>query len=227
MLAFDPTNPFPLFPAASRPYAEAKAHAALVDEWLGLRSEAVERAVLANPRYAASTASDPCAQEYWRGLPSASLQTPYVELRALLDQVAPAPGQTLVDLGSGLGRLAHVVGREHPGVRFVGYEIVEERVVESRRCLAPFDYPNVRIERADLSATGFVPLRADFYFLYDFGSRRAIEKSLSDLRQIAQSSAITVVARGGLSRSLIARHHPWLGDVRTPRHYDNYSIYES
>ena len=227
MLVFDPTDPFPLLPPGSFSHAEAKAHAALVDEWLGLRVDLVERAVLANPRYLPTGSGHDTPQEYWRGLPSDSLQTPYVELRALLHLIAPAPGHTLVDLGSGLGRLAHVVGRQHPGVRFIGYEIVEERVRESVRCLEPFGYPEVRIEQADLGAASFIPLSAEYYFVYDFGSRPAIEKTLADLRRIAQERSITVVARGGRSRSIIARLHPWLCDVRTPRHYDNYSIYSS
>ena len=49
---------------------------------------------------------------------------------------------------------------------------------------------------ADLSALDFKPEPAQFYFIYDFGSREAIEKTLQDLRSIAALQPISVIGRG-------------------------------
>ncbi len=73
----------------------------------------------------------------------------------------------------------------------------------------------------------FKPDAADFFFIYDYGTRPAVQKTLEDLREIARSRPITVVGRGRLSRDAIERQHPWLSQVCPPRHFKNYSIYSS
>ena len=42
-------------------------------------------------------------------------------------------GDTFVDIGSGYGRVGCVVGVNFPNSRFLGYEIVQERVIEAQR----------------------------------------------------------------------------------------------
>jgi hypothetical protein len=80
---------------------------------------------------------------------------------------------------------------------------------------------------ADLSDLAFRPLAAEFYFIYDYGTPRAISKTLEDLRVIAQRQAITVVGRGRSSRDAIEREQPWLSQVMKPEHHGHYSIYRS
>lgn len=227
MIRFNPDAPFPLLAAESHSYAEAQIHSAKVDSWLGMRTEAVELA-LNGPGPAGKVVDQETAiQQLWIGLPTRTLLTPYTEIRLILDQLAPPAGSTVVDLGAGYGRMGFVVGWHYPEVRFIGYELVDERVTEARRCLEEFAFPRVRMECADLNEASFRPESAEFYFLYDFGSRQAIDKTLDDLREIARSRAITVVGRGRASRDAIERRNPWLSEVVAPEHYPHYSIYRT
>ncbi|MCM2324247.1 MAG: class I SAM-dependent methyltransferase [Oligoflexia bacterium] len=218
-LAFDPTHPFPLLPEGSHSYPEAQAHAEAVDAWLGLRTAEIEAELAVRPR--------PEGQQLWIGTPTRVFLTPYTELRLLLDRLAPGAGTTIVDLGAGYGRMGFVLGVHHPGVRFLGYEFVEERVKEGQRGLARWTYPGIELRQADLAAASFLPEPADFYFIYDYGTREAIEKTLGDLREIARLRPLTVIGRGRASRDAIERRHPWLSQVVPPRHFGHYSIYRT
>jgi hypothetical protein len=224
MIPFDPQNPFPLLPDSSSypTYKDAQKHSAEADAWLGLNTEDAEKKI-----QSISSGTDIRDEQLWVGLPVKTLLTPYTEIRTLLSQLDPKPDQRIVDLGAGYGRMGFVIGRHFPDVHFIGYEIVEERVEESNRCLKKFNYLKVQMRVADLSAPNFKPVEADVYFLYDFGSRVAIEKTLFDLRGIARNRPIQVVGRGRASRDAIEREHPWLSQVHAPRHFDHYSIYQS
>jgi hypothetical protein len=198
-------------------------YSAAVDAWLGFDIVEIEKRI--HERLGNSKLGD--AQEYWVGLNIQSLLTPYTEIRDLLDRLGLKAGEKIIDLGAGYGRIGFVIGHYYPETDFVGYEAVEERVTETQRCLASLRYPRVRMEIADLSDPGFKPEAADYYFIYDYGTRPAVEKTLEDLKAIARTRKITVVGRGRLSRDAIERHHPWLSQVQSPQHFKNYSIYFS
>ena len=222
-LVFDPADPFPLFHPDTHSYREEQTHSAEVDAWLGLRTEETEAAIART----AVPGVNRKEQELWIGLPVKSLLTPYTEIRRMLEMVAPKPGHTVVDLGAGYARMAPVLARHHPGVAFIGYEFLRARVIEARRCLGLEDSGTSRIQQQNLGDSAFSPVPAEFYFLYDFGARETIEKTLQDLRRIAETRAITVIGRGRSSRDAIERHHPWLSQVNAPRHHGNFSIYRS
>lgn len=224
MLRFDPLNPYPLLLPGVASYAEDQAHGAAVDAWLGIRAESIEAALVARNKI---QRSDP-DQQLWIGLPVQAMLTPYTELRAILAEVAPKPGQSIVDLGAGYGRMGFVIAKHHPGVRFLGYEYVVERVHEGARCLEAATVPeNVELKQADLSHSEFLPEAADFYFIYDYGTPKAIAKTLEDLKLIARSRAIKVIGRGRSSRDAIEREQPWLSQIIAPEHHGHYSIYRS
>lgn len=208
MLEFDPEDPFPLLGAVS--YADEKAHARRVDAWLGLRIEETETRLKSYP-----------GQETWQTKGSDVFLTPYTELRRMLELLQPIG--TIVDLGAGYGRLGFVIARQFPGVEFIGYEIVQERVEEGARALASFS-PAAKFLHADL--TQFTPPPAEYYFLYDYGTREAIAKSLDDLKEIARKQKITVIGRGRAVRDEIERRQPWLTVVE-PEHHGNFSFYRS
>lgn len=218
MITFDPSDPFPLLPDAD--YKCAQKHSTKVDEWLGLQTEKTEKEI----KSISSSGKD---EQLWIGLPMRSMLTPYTEIRTLLSQLNPQVDERIVDLGAGYGRMGFVIGRHYEEVHFTGYEIVDERVVEANRCLQKLKHPRIQMRTADLSAPEFKPIDADVYFLYDFGTRAAIEKTLFDLRAIARACSIRVVGRGRASRDAIEREHPWLSQVHPPEHYDHYSIYRS
>ena len=223
MFEFRPENPFPLLAHDAYTLEQAQSHAREVDAWLGLVTEPIESELLARSQ-ARGREQD---VEKWIGLPVQTLLTPYLEIRSMLDALAPQDGSTVVDLGAGYGRMAWVIGAHYPAVRFVGYELVAERVQESLRCLARSSYSNVQMIEADLSAPEFQLPEADSYFMYDFGSRSAIDQVLRKLQNIATRRPIAVIGRGRSSRDAIERSHPWLSQVVFPFHTRNFSIYRS
>jgi hypothetical protein len=207
---------------------EAQEHSALVDNWLGIKAEAVEEKLSSSPP---TEARD---QQLWIGLPLQKLQTPYCELRSLFEFVQPRAGQKIVDLGAAYGRIGFVLTRHFPACDFTGYEYVGARVRLGQAALSQFrnalpstPVTSHQILQADLSSAHFTPAPADIYFLYDFGSRQAIEKILQDLREVSVNIGITVVGRGRASRDAIDRGHPWLAQVVPPRHFAHYSVYRS
>ncbi len=220
MIVFDSSNPFPLLPLNSYTYAMAKEHAIQADRWLGFEIPEIERKL---ETLAASPSTFP--QEKWIGLDAQSFLTPYVEIRSILDLLQPSPAELVIDLGCGYGRMGHVLGRHYPEVSFLGYELVRERVKEAQKRLAPLGYQKVRIEEMDLAR--FRPLEAEYYFIYDYGSKAAIEKTLMDLKEISKSRSIQVVARGRASRFYIHKDHSWLSEVQSPRHFETFSIFQS
>ena len=170
---------------------------------------------------------DTIPTQNWAGLSVQAFQTPYVEIRSVLDMLSLQKNQIIVDLGCAYGRMAHVVGLCYPEVSFLGYEVSNERVVEAKRCLKQFSYPNVEIKCMDLSEKYFELKWADVFFMYDFGSQKAIEKTVNDLQGLALKKELCVVARGKSSRHVIHSQHPWLAEVNKPQHFEHFSIYRS
>ena len=215
---FSADDPFPCLSRELYTYPEAQLHSEKVDQWLGLRTDETERAILANDDYV--RIEEQGEQRLWIGLPVQTLLTPYLEIRTLLQDLNPKPGDLLVDLGAGYGRIGFVLARHYPGVQFLGFEYVKERVMEACRC-------GVRLEQADLFSPNFLLPWAETYFIYDYGSRQAVSRTLENLKACSRKKAIQVVGRGRLTRDLIEREHPWLSQVNEPQHRGNYSIYRS
>ena len=229
MIEFDPADPFPLLstdlhkPFGSYSYAEAQVHSELVDRWLGFRIEKTERALQEEQ----SERTDQVAQQFWIGLPFQSLQTPYCEIRGVLEFLGPRLGPTLVDLGSAYGRVGIVLNRHFAKIEFLGLEAMGPRVAEGNRILSQTGATLSCNVLADLGSINFQMPRAQTYFIYDFGSLRAIQNTLVRLREISVEQSITVVGRGRAVRDEIERHHPWLAYVVRPSHFAHVSFYHS
>jgi hypothetical protein len=220
MIEFSPRDPFPLSVWDDVNEASRKRHATLVDQWLGLNITEIEKELaragsLFRPHQDSTTESRE-TQRLWFGLAPEDLQTPYLEIRNLLNELAPRAGETVVDLGAAYGRMGHVLHRHHPGVKFIGYEFVGERCFEGRKAFARHDMSAARLEHVDLSLKSFTPTVAEYYFIYDFGNEKAIEKILFDLKRISQTSEIKLIARGRSCRYLIENRHSWLKRVPGP-----------
>lgn len=223
MISLDPGLLFPLLDPKSLTYKEAQNHSAQVDQHLGFQFQEIEEHLLKNQTYQKSEE----LVQTWAGLPVQAMQTPYTEIRHILSLLDPKPQQTVIDMGCSYGRMAHVIGQHYPEVNFIGYELVKERVDEGQRVLRLCNYPRVNLEACDLSSPAFTPIAADFYFIFDFGSKPAIEKALDDLRVIAQKKNITLIARGRGIRHQIYQSHPWLCEINPPENYDHFTIFRS
>ncbi|HXH30065.1 MAG TPA: hypothetical protein VNJ01_04575 [Bacteriovoracaceae bacterium] len=161
----------------------------------------------------------------WVGLDPQTLLTPYPELARICELIRPAPGNHLVDLGAGYGRLGVVLAHVCPRARFTGLELVSQRVVEGNRVLELHQLTQARLFEQDLTVDGFQLPEAEFYFIYDYGKVGHIRKTLKQLEAIADKKNFRVIARGMGTRSLIEREHPWLCDVYPVQREENFSIY--
>jgi len=207
MIQFERRDPFPLIESFSK--SEALAHAADCDAWLGLRVEEIEARLAAGGSARPAPVTSGGHQQLWFGLAPRDLQTPYLELRRLLASVGGSG--LVVDLGAAYARMAFVIERHFPEMSFVGFEYVGERVAEARRVLSLNGSVRSRVEHVDLTSSAFKMPAADVYFMYDYGTPSAIEKTLYDLRRASRGRLITVVARGRVCRYAIeSRHSSWL-----------------
>lgn len=202
-------------------YAEAKKHAEALDHYLGFDILNTEQRIRTSEQYIKQDT------EYWLQLDPQVLQTPYIEFRMILDCLKIQEGQCIVDLGAAYSRIAYVVGKYFPFVQCKTYEVIEERVAEARRVFEPRGYTNIEIHHADLFCTSFKLPVADYYFIYDFGSKRAIQKTIEDLKGVAEQKNITVIGRGRAVRDIIEKEEPWLSQVYAPEHFKGYSFYFS
>ena len=217
---FDSLNPFPDVRHLDVTYDDEKKHAATVDDWLGFRSGLVED----NLRLEDSAFP---SREFWIGKSIQTFSTPYTELRAVLEDLRPHPSSVLIDLGAGYGRMAHVMAKHQPTMKFVGYEFVEPRQKEGQRLIELHRLANAELLHQDVTTLDFGASLASYFFIYDFGSREDVEITVENLKKAAAVRSIAVVARGGRSRDVIEKHHPWLSRVVTPLHRPHYSIYRS
>lgn len=215
-------DPFPLAPWA--PLRAGQEHAAAVDRWLGLRIDETESRLAARD---AGRAARGEGQEIWLERGPATFLTPYSELREIVERLPLADGDSVVDVGAGYGRLAFVLARHRPRCEFVGLELVPERVAEANRVLAARGVERAAMLEFDAQKRANEIPSASTYFIYDFGSRSAIDSALVALKSIARSRPIAVVGRGRASRDAIEREHPWLSQVRRPEHGPRFSIYRS
>lgn len=223
MIVFNEKDPYPLLSLDSYTYKEAQDHAARIDQFLGFNLEQIEDQIRQNSLIVENAGS----QQNWEHLPVQAMQTPYVELRNILSLLDPTPHSHIVDLGCAYARMAFILGQHYPQVRFSGYELEGLRVQEAQRVLHSFHYPNVQILTQDLTSVDFrIPL-ADIYFIFDYGTPAAVRQTLQDLKEIALSRKIRVVARGKLVRFWIHKENPWLGEINEPLHFDHFSIYNS
>ena len=228
-LIFNPEDPFPLLSrelGAAFDYESEKSHAETVDTWLGLQTEVVEQNIR-NRVGEISFSSAARTKEIWLGKSVQTFSTPYTELRSILEDLQPIDDETVIDLGAGYGRLAHVMNRHVPRAKFLGYELVEERQLEGQRIFDETELKNAKLVLGDVCETDFTEISARTFFIYDFGSREDVEHVLEKLKTLAKDKALKIIARGGRSRDAIEKLHPWLSQVVPPLHRGHYSLYRS
>jgi hypothetical protein len=230
MMKFEARNPFPLTDTFSK--SEALLHAEEADSWLGLRVREVEALLASRGSSRPAPSSSGAHQQLWFGLAPRDLQTPYFELRVILHLlISPtAKNFSVVDLGAAYGRMGFVIARHFQRVTFTGYEYVGERVAESRQAIARFGASpeRIRMEHADLTSLSFQMPTADLYFIYDYGTPAAIEKTLHDLRKVTRGRDVNVVARGRVCRYAIeSRHASWLTKLNPLAPESAFTIYSA
>jgi hypothetical protein len=217
---------------SSDDYESARQGSEELDRELGFEIERVEKQLLTmaqalDPKGNHKTWGQALHEgnQTWVGLSYQTLQTPYSELVKMCQYLSPLSGSTVVDLGAGYGRMGLVLDVFYPGVRFIGYEYVKERVDEGTRILKKFDCEQAKLLEQDLTASDFKLPLAEYYFVYDYGTLAHIRETLKTFEKLADHHKFKLIARGKGIRSLIQYEHPWLASVYPAIHEENFSIY--
>lgn len=226
-MRFNPDDLFPLLLPHEKSYTHEQIHSQKVDEHLGLKTVLTEETISNQYAINEKRNSQGMPTQYWIDLPVEALLTPYSEIREILEKLNPQKAQTVIDLGAGYGRMGFVMAKHFPHAHFIGYEVISERVNEGSRTLKKHGCTNAQLLFQDLTDPEFTLPRAEYYFLYDFGSKQAIRKILNDLQIIARTQPITVIGRGRSSRDTIEKGCPWLSQVHPPQHFEHYSVYKT
>lgn len=207
-------------------------HSSLVDKILGMEVIQIEKDLFKKARemrpeggLSSWGASLHDGNQTWVGLAPETLQTPYSELRHICELLNPGKFDHFVDLGAGYGRFALVLEQLHPEASFTGFEFVEERVNEGQLALKRLNIEKASLLRQDLTDPEFKLPEADFYFIYDYGKIPHIRNTIAQLEEMGDRKDFKVIARGRGVRSIIENEHPWLSQVHSPHHEENFSIY--
>jgi len=207
-------------------------HARLIDRLLGLNVMALESALVSRGRSQLPTGS----YEYWGpaihggtqtwvGLDPQTLNTPYAVLYRICGLLKLAPGQVVVDLGAGLGRLGVVMNCCARSSEFLGLEYVPERVAAANQVYQRWGMTQAQCRECDLFAQEFQLPEADVYFIYDYGRHDHINATLAQLKTLAEQRPFKLVGRGQATNRLISLHHPWLESHYEGAVAENFKIY--
>jgi hypothetical protein len=160
----------------------------LADEILGFREKEIEALRTGKLNQWQFKGEEP-----WLGLPSPQILTPYFAFSTLLKELNPPSGATFAELGAGPGRGAVVIGRKRPDLKYIGYELLLERVEEGQAAIRFLQIRNARMLKQNLSDPHFLPEHADYFYIFNSFSEETFDKVYRDLGQLAKTKAIHVL----------------------------------
>ncbi|MFG1492330.1 methyltransferase domain-containing protein [Halobacteriovorax sp. ZH4_bin.1] len=140
------------------------------------------------------------------------VQSGYSTILLALDQIDAAKGSSIVDLGSGYGRVGLVCSLVRPDLNFVGYEYVPHRVeVSNNACEELGLEENLVFKVQDLSLKSFSIPIADIYYLYDPFSKETYEYVLKQILEISRQQEVTIVTKGNANiwLNILADENGW------------------
>ena len=211
----------------------SRKHSSLIDRMLGYKIKENERdmvkkaqALLPQGDYTNLGPTIHCGIQTWVGLDPSTLQTPYNELFNLLKKLK-IKNELIIDLGAAYGRMGIIVETQFKEARFTGFEAAKERVKMGQDVYEHLQFKRARLWEQDIFLDSFSLPKADVFFIYDYGFKDHILKTLNQCEQVAQEKNIRIVARGILTQGLIKKHHPWLEIIDQGSGQEKYIIYQS
>jgi DNA-binding winged helix-turn-helix (wHTH) protein len=137
---------------------------------------------------------------------------PYAVLRDLFRRFELPPGSTLLDLGSGYGRVAFY-GHLLTGIRVYGIELVAERVAEARRIQQRLGLSGLNFLCGDALTTTW-PETTHYCLLNAFASA-ILPRIVERLEKIARQRRIAIASVS--TSNLLLERQPWLHEIGKPQ----------
>lgn len=140
------------------------------------------------------------------------VQSGYSTILLALHCVDAEVGSTIVDLGSGYGRVGLVCSLLRPDIKFIGYEYVPHRVDISNvasKALGLSESLDFKVQ--DLSLDSFKIPDADYFYLYDPFSEETYKYILDQIIEVSMRKKVTIVTKGNARGWLmdIAKKYSW------------------
>ncbi len=142
----------------------------------------------------------------------AGVQSGYSTILLAINALKLPQGASIIDLGSGFGRVGLVYSLLRPDIKFTGFEYVAHRVSISNAASKGFDlHPNLAFITKDLSKSSFSFPTADVYYLYDPFTKETYQSILNQLVKISEEKRLIIVTKGNARDWLIdlAAQHSW------------------
>lgn len=152
-----------------------------------------------------------------------AVQSGYSTVLTALENLDLKSGYTVVDLGSGYGRVGLVIGLLRPDITCIGYEYVQHRVEIANLASQNLGLQDrVRYFTCDLSDRSFQIPDAEVYYMYDPFSDETYMYVLSQLVDISRRKKITIVTKGNARAKLmeVAQREGW----PPPREFDESNL---
>jgi Histone methylation protein DOT1 len=148
-------------------------------------------------------------EDIYLDLDPEDLFTPYRVLVEISKQLALHPGDRLVDLGSGLGRVGIVLGLLNPKIKFIGLELMKERHLQAEQASKNLGLnQRIKFECCDLSKIK-IP-QAESYYLFNPFSYLTLQRVFRSLYENSKSKQFKVLmAQVGRPPRMVKRQ-PWL-----------------
>lgn len=125
------------------------------------------------------------------------VQSSYLSLFTALRNFPDAP-LTMIDLGSGYGRVGLIAGLLNRRWSFIGYEFVLHRVTQAKMAAGRLGLDSqVRFFSQDLSDPSFRLPAADIYYLYDPFNVRTYGEMLRQIEATRAGKTVSILAKGG------------------------------
>lgn len=149
----------------------------------------------------------------------AHTQTHYSLLMDVFNYLLPKDGESIIDVGSGFGRVGLFIGLCFPKVQYLGLELVAERVECSNKAAVRNNFKNISFKEQDLLLPEYALPTADYYYFYDPLELEGLQKVSLDLKNqsVLNQRKLKIIALSGYDEGLITHfnNQDWLQGIRS------------
>ena len=152
-------------------------------------------------------------EEIWYA-PGGGQQTDWLALKAHIEDMNLRPGDHVVDIGSGIGRLGLLLGFLRPDVQFTGLELIPERVRYAQQAANALGFANVTYITTNLAEENIPLPLADHYYLFNPTNRETSDIVTQKLLRAKESKKFRVHFHTGFASQIFHQHFEQVAEGR-------------